>query len=286
MNSRLSFLSLWSINDALNLNALKKQLDELRLAGLEGVIFHPLFYPNVPVYMSNDYLEIVSDLILYAKATGMIFWIYDENGWPSGTASGEVIRRLPDATCKWVEWVPTPDHGGRIVFGSETAVSSLDPVTTQMFLGITYEGYRQGLSPEAFDYVTGFFSDEVAFLDGHGITVKTGAIPWDDRFVQQYEERYGEALLPRLPLLFTEGEGLNLPKDLAAGSYVLAVALYPSTFNVYGPHHHYEGDRYLTSPDQYAGIKNFADHPGAPEQTRVQHAHFVKWGISGDVQFV
>jgi hypothetical protein len=207
MNSRLSFLSLWSINDALNLNALKKQLDELRLAGLEGVIFHPRFYPNVPVYMSNDYLEIVSDLILYAKATGMIFWIYDENGWPSGTASGEVIRRLPDATCKWVEWVPTPDHGGRIEFGSKTAVSSLDPVTTQMFLGITYEGYRQGLSPEAFDYITGFFSDEVAFLDGHGITVKTGAIPWDDRFVQQYEERYGEALLPRLPLLFTEGEG-------------------------------------------------------------------------------
>ncbi|MEC0267221.1 hypothetical protein [Paenibacillus anseongense] len=207
MNNRLSFLSFWSINDALDLNALKKQLDELRLAGLEGVIFHPRFYPNVPVYMSNDYLEIVSDLILYAKATGMIFWIYDENGWPSGTASGKVMMRHPDATCKWVEWVPTPGDGGRIEFGSKNAVSSLDPVTTQMFLGITYEGYRQGLAPEAFDYVTGFFSDEVAFLDGHGITVKTGAIPWDDRLPQQYEKRYGEALLPRLPLLFTEGEG-------------------------------------------------------------------------------
>lgn len=75
------------------------------------MIFHPRFYPNVPVYMSKDYLEIVSDLILYAKATGMIFWIYDENGWPSGTASGEVMRRHPDATCKWLEWVSTPDQG-------------------------------------------------------------------------------------------------------------------------------------------------------------------------------
>lgn len=74
---------------------------------------------------------------------------------------------------------------------------------------------------------------------------------------------------------------VNLPKDLAAGSYELEVALYPSTFNVYGPHHHYEGDRYLTSPDQYVGIKNFADHLGAPEQTKVQHAHFVKWGSLG-----
>ncbi|MCY9660931.1 hypothetical protein P5G65_00050 [Paenibacillus chondroitinus] len=207
MNNRLSFLSFWSINDTLDLNTLKKQLDELRLAGLEGVIFHPRFYPNVPVYMSKDYLEIVSGLILYAKATGMMFWIYDENGWPSGTASGEVMKRHPDATCKWVEWVSTPDHGDRIELCSKQAVSSLDPVTTQMFLDITYEGYRQGLSPEAFEYVTGFFSDEVAFLDGHGITVKTGAIPWDDRLPQQYEKRYGEALLPRLPLLFTEGEG-------------------------------------------------------------------------------
>ncbi|MDR6878509.1 hypothetical protein J2X61_000250 [Bacillus sp. 3255] len=208
----LSFLSLWSINDALYLNTLQAQLDELRLAGLEGVIFHPRFYPDSPAYLSSGYLDIVSELILYAKATGMSFWIYDENGWPSGTANGEVLRRLPQSACAWVEWVPQPSEagGGRIAFGSKTAVSSLDPLAAQAFLDITYEGYRQGLSAEAFDYVTGFFSDEVAFLDGHGLTVKTGAIPWDDRFAEQYERRYGEALLPLLHLLFTEGEGYEI----------------------------------------------------------------------------
>lgn len=208
LRNRLSFLSLWSINNALNLEELKAGLDELRLAGLDGVIFHPRFYPNTPTYMSEPYLNIISDLILYAKATGMIFWIYDENGWPSGTAGGEVMKRLPNSTCKWVEWVSDQDeNGGRIAFGSKLAVSSLDPVATHTFIDITYEGYRKGLTAEAFNYVTGFFSDEVAFLDGHGITVKTGAIPWDDRFAQQYEEKYGEALLPLLPLLFIEGEG-------------------------------------------------------------------------------
>ncbi|MDQ0873347.1 hypothetical protein QFZ77_002006 [Paenibacillus sp. V4I3] len=208
MRNRLSFLSLWSINDALNLEELKAGLDELRLAGVEGVIFHPRFYPNTPVYMSESYLNIISDLIIYAKTRGMIFWIYDENGWPSGTAGGEVMKRLPNSTCNWVEWVSDQDeHGGRIAFGSKLAVSSLDPVATYTFIDITYDGYRKGLSAEAFDYVTGFFSDEVAFLDGHGITVKTGAIPWDDRFAQQYEAKYGEALLPLLSLLFIEGEG-------------------------------------------------------------------------------
>ncbi|WP_307549356.1 hypothetical protein [Paenibacillus sp. V4I5] len=174
MRNRLSFLSLWSINDALNLEELKAGLDELRLAGVDGVIFHPRFYPNTPTYMSESYLNIISDLIIYAKTTGMVFWMYDENGWPSGTAGGEVMKRLPNSTCKWVEWVSDQDeHRGRIAFGSKLAVSSLDPVATHTFIDITYDGYRKGLSAEAFDYVTGFFSDEVAFLDGHGITVKT-----------------------------------------------------------------------------------------------------------------
>lgn len=209
MRNKLSFLSFWSINDELNLKQLQDQLDELQLAGLEGVIFHPRFYPNKPVYMSNEYLAILSDLILYAKSMGMIFWIYDENGWPSGTASGEVIKRLPDSTCKYVNWL-SDEQGGRLVFGEHAAVSSLDPLATHTFIDIIHEGYRKGLLPEAFDYVTGFFSDEVAFLDGHGITVKTGAIPWDERFPALYEEKYGEALLSQLPLLFTSGEGYEI----------------------------------------------------------------------------
>jgi hypothetical protein len=77
-----------------------------------------------------------------------------------------------------------------------------------------------------------------------------------------------------------------LPQAGKEGSYELEVMLYPSTFNVYGPHRHVDGDRYLTSPDQYKGVKNFADHPDAPEQTKVDYAHFVKWGISGDVRII
>ncbi|MDQ0890735.1 hypothetical protein QFZ81_005823 [Paenibacillus sp. V4I9] len=77
-----------------------------------------------------------------------------------------------------------------------------------------------------------------------------------------------------------------IPKGLTAGSYELKVNLYPSTFNMYGPHRHIDGDRYLTSPDQYKGIKNFADRADAPELTKVIESHFVKWGISGDVRLI
>lgn len=205
----LQFMSLWAINDRLDLEKLKDQLDELRLSGLDGVVFHPRYYPNEPEYMGELYLQVLSELILYAKSRGMVFWIYDENGWPSGTASGKVIAGLPDSRCKWVEWVTSPDGRGEIAFGSKSAVSSLDTEAVALFIELTHEAYRQGLKPEAFDYVTGFFADEVAFLDGHGITVKTGAISWDDSLPQRYEAKFGQELLTKLPLLFTEGAGFE-----------------------------------------------------------------------------
>ncbi|WP_139995559.1 hypothetical protein [Paenibacillus paridis] len=207
MLNRLEFLSLWAINDALRLEELTRQLDDLKAAGMTGVVFHPRFYPNQPDYMGTEYLATVSELILYAKKIEMTFWIYDENGWPSGTAGGEVLARLPDSRCHWVEWKLNSEDEGEIAFGSKTAVSSFDRRATEQFISFTHEGYRKGLASAAFDYVTGFFSDEVAFLDGHGITVKTGALPWDEQFPLIYEQKHGEALLPVLPLLFNDGEG-------------------------------------------------------------------------------
>jgi hypothetical protein len=207
MNKRLKFLSFWSINDSLELDRLTLQLNELKAAGLDGVIFHPRYYPNDPYYMNKTYLEIVSDLILYAKEIGMEFWLYDENGWPSGTAGGEVMAKRPELKCEWLEAVPLSNGQFELVIGSKPGVSSFQSDATALFIEITHEGYRRGLKPEAFEYVTGFFSDEVGFLDGHGVTVNKGAVPWDERFPAMYESKYGDSLQPLLPLLFTDGEG-------------------------------------------------------------------------------
>ncbi len=79
---------------------------------------------------------------------------------------------------------------------------------------------------------------------------------------------------------------IRIPFELGAGSHDLLIALYPSTFNAYGPHRHVDGDRHLISPDQYRGVKNFADHPVAPDVTLGEQWHFVRWGIEGDVTLI
>ncbi|MFD2328048.1 hypothetical protein ACFSR7_02230 [Cohnella sp. GCM10020058] len=75
----------------------------------------------------------------------------------------------------------------------------------------------------------------------------------------------------------------ELPDGFAVGIRELAVRIVPSTYNVFGPHRHIDGDRHLTSPNQYSGVRNFADNPGAPASTKSEDYHFVRWGFAGEV---
>lgn len=77
------------------------------------------------------------------------------------------------------------------------------------FVGTVYDGYRLGLHPEAFDYVTGFFSDEVGFLYGHGVSIKNGGVPWCEEAGERYEKLYHEDVMEKLELLFVEKEGYH-----------------------------------------------------------------------------
>ncbi len=196
---KLKFLVFWAINGDLDINRLCKQLHKLKESGFTGVVFHPRYYTNNPEYMSRDYCNILSELILYAKAISMEFWIYDENGWPSGHASGKVYERVKRCECKWISY-----ENGEIKINSYKDVNTFSEEDMAAFVDITYEGYKRGLNSEAFDYVKGFFSDEVGFLDGHGISMQTGGIPWHDSFEVKYKELYGESLTDSLESLFVE----------------------------------------------------------------------------------
>ena len=40
--------------------------------------------------------------------------------------------------------------------------------------------------------MTGFFSDEVGFLDGHGASIDKGGIPWCEEAAEQVRAELGE----------------------------------------------------------------------------------------------
>jgi len=213
--TRLRFHSLWSINGPLEAEHGKRQLEQLRAAGFDGAVFHPRFFPNQPPYLSAPFLSAVSELVLHARSLGLAFWIYDENGWPSGTAGGEMLERHPELIQRWAglvrkkprECLAEFEQGGRRWYLAEhrgPGVDYLNAGLAPRFLELTYERYRQGLSAEAFEHVEAFFCDEpeLGLGHAHALLPPDGAIPWTDGMAALYEARYHEPLLPQIRDLF------------------------------------------------------------------------------------
>ena len=211
MQRQMKFLSFWSINDGIRSEPLCAQMAEMQRHGIEGVVFHPRFYPGGPDYMTQAFIRVVEDVILYAKSIGMEFWIYDENGWPSGSADGQVLRLHPDSKRWGLISLDEKDlrsddkvlcaHNGKVVAArGAKGISPLCRATTDTFLDLTHEKYFRELSREAFDYVTGFFCDEVDYFPGD--LFADGAVPWCDEFESYYIEKYGESPCKELWKLF------------------------------------------------------------------------------------
>ena len=70
------------------------------------------------------------------------------------------------------------------------------------------------------------------------------------------------------------GSCSEIAAPVKPGTHTLRLKLIPSTFNYFGPHHYFAGDRHVVSPDQFAGRKNFADPGDAPANTLVASWQF------------
>jgi len=224
------YYTFWSINGDIDQARLQKQLADFRDAGLHGVVFHPRFYPGNPPYMSPKYLAEVDACILHAKKLGLRFWLYDENGWPSGTGDGQVLKKYPDSGAWRLDLTAEPTalsvgsftSAGlnHLVAGAGTEpktwyltphqinyVDSLDPKVLGHFLELIHERYRTGLSQEAFDYVEAFFADEPEsgiIKDPYPIVA---GIPWTPAMPARLKQKLGANFAEKLPLIFTRGPG-------------------------------------------------------------------------------
>lgn len=51
-------------------------------------------------YLSDEFFMHVKFAMEYAKSKGFIFLLYDEGGWPSGSACGRVVEKYPEYAAK------------------------------------------------------------------------------------------------------------------------------------------------------------------------------------------
>lgn len=83
---------LWAWNDDLQSEELKRQIWEMKKAGLGGYFIHAREGLITP-YLDRQWMDCVRTCIKESKDAGISTWLYDEYCWPSGTANGKVPKK-------------------------------------------------------------------------------------------------------------------------------------------------------------------------------------------------
>ena len=81
----------WSWNDELEEEELVKQIDWMHENGIGGFFMHARGGLTTP-YLGEKWFKCVEACLKRAKELDMEAYAYDENGWPSGFAGGELLK--------------------------------------------------------------------------------------------------------------------------------------------------------------------------------------------------
>ena len=168
---------IWVWNDVCTREIIDEGLSEMVRLGMRSFYilpepkeFRPGSMPTrlSPEYLSDEFFELCAYAIDKGTAMGMRCWIYDEGGWPSGSACGRVIKDHPEYSA-----------GG-------SYPDLLNKSSTEYFIEITHKKYAA-----ATRNFTAVFTDEP----------KAPLNPFNEELADKYEKTYGESVIPYLPLI-------------------------------------------------------------------------------------
>ena len=230
----------WVWNYICTKERIDAQLDEMQRLGIRAFYIIPEpkeFRPDAmptelyPDYLTREFFESVAYALNSGRERGMYTWIYDEGGWPSGGACGQVLKAHPeyarrvlsaqnvsfaageqykksssDILAAFVDGAQMVDEGH--VFEGDSVVTEyfivmqngggsdypdlLNRDSTDYFINITHDGYASVLSDMFGKSVMAVFTDEP----------KAPMNAFNTELAEKYENIYGESIFPYLPLLY------------------------------------------------------------------------------------
>lgn len=194
----------WLWNGPLNPVVLKAQLQDMAEHEAKNVCVLPMprdFRPDTTAnrmdvdYLSPEYFERVKVAVDEAARLGMHYWLYDEGGWPSGQATGRVISSRPDLGSQVMR---ANSEGKWSVQISAGRPDLLNPATTETFISLTHEKYRDAVGNHFGKTIQMVFTDEPAYP-----TVQGGReVPWTSHAEDLFAKQFGYKLEDRLPVAF------------------------------------------------------------------------------------
>lgn len=120
---------MWVRNDICTKEITDAQLREMKNLGIRAFYipaepknFRPDSMPTnlTPDYLSEEYFELCEYAVEKGKEYGMLCWIYDEGGWPSGSACGRMLKAHPEYARQTLEIYDRFFRAGDVHFEAET----------------------------------------------------------------------------------------------------------------------------------------------------------------------
>ncbi len=146
--------------------------------------------PRDCYYLSPAFFQRVKDAVDQAARLGMNYWFYDEPGFPSGQAGGQVVRYNPDAVGHLLAY----DGHGKWIPRSGPRVDYFDPRATDTFIAITHERYAKAVGAHFGKTIKLVFTDEPVFIRVH----PGGQIPWTAGAADIFRDWFGYSIMDKL----------------------------------------------------------------------------------------
>lgn len=164
---------------------------------------------------------------------GMVVWIYDELGYPSGAAGGLVLKRDPEFEARELAYDASSNdpfiiraayehtHASNNYHAARRYANLIDDRAVACFIDVTHNAYYRRLKPFFGNTIQAMFTDEPSLIavnigqipeevrrrvkvdDPIDPEVKLlPRVPWCHDMARRYTERFGEDLLPQRLSLF------------------------------------------------------------------------------------
>lgn len=200
----------WSINDRVDDHRIREQVRHMHRQGQGGAFYHPRA-GMTDAYLGRRFFEGVDAALAECREQGMLFYLYDEDRFPSGFAGGYVVEADDrHAALQLVRSVP--DGGGAPTydvvpvsassrFGDRPFPSLLSEEAVAEFIRVTHDAYAARYAPLFGGEIPAIFTDEPNLRTDRRVV----ALPWASDFADVFRERKGYDIVDELDALFEGG---------------------------------------------------------------------------------
>ncbi len=219
---------LWSWNDNLQPDELRRQIREMAAQGYGGFFMHPRIGYTTH-YLSDKWMSVVRASVDEAQKQGIKAWLYDEDRWPSGYGAGLVAEQNADFRSRAlvirakgtekpndtvlqevaIRGIPhviaiQVSNLGREWYNGSTYPDLMNQDAVRAFLDLVLERYKQACSEHFGKTIPGVFTDEPLYLDNSAFDAV--AVPWSTKLPDYFRKLHGYDITDHLPKLFLDIE--------------------------------------------------------------------------------